>query len=136
MLTIPTQSTPTTGAQSASIEEFIDLQGNTLMVVLVNTTPQPPAPATVDASVLRAFIKGVPVNMQGPDSTTVGGASWVREQAQVTLSLIPGQSQAVVLTTLRGQLTYTIFYAAPVSGFATATAGFFQPMLQSFSFAS
>jgi hypothetical protein len=135
LVPIPAHTTSTPGTQADIGVEFLDPDGTSFLEILVNQTPTPPSPQSVDDTVLRVLANGTPVkNLQGSESATVGGATWIQETADLTVRHFPGRSHVVVMTTIQGLLTYTILYLAPASSFDTVNSAVFQTILNTFSF--
>ena len=67
---------------------------------------------------------------------TLKGGVQVWENPDAILPKHGQQGHAVVLATTHGAQLYLIIYSAPVNGFEVASVSAFQPMLNSFAFAS
>lgn len=129
-----TKSTESSGGDSGV--QFLDTSDAADWLVLVSSqTLSPSEVITTENTLLQASSSDqTDTNLQGPTTVTYGGASWTQETADATDS---GTTlTASVLATSHGGKEYIVFELASKDSFATIDQQYFQPMLNSFTFAS
>lgn len=114
---------------------FTNSSLTTQLVIEVFPSSSPSNLAAIDGQALTQLAKGKPIqDLQAATSVTVGGQSWEDEMANLPVQ--GTQSHVVTMATTRGAYLYLLYYFSPVNTFETASVADFQPMLNSFAFAS
>jgi hypothetical protein len=133
---VPFQTGPATnGGATGTATSFKDVSNQNQLTILVYSGTTLPSPQAADDQALNQLSAGKPMrNRQPADNVTLAGQSWTREMADLPVN--GQQGHAVVLATTHGAQLYLIIYSAPVNGFEVASVSAFQPMLNSFAFAS
>jgi hypothetical protein len=90
--------------------------------------------AAANGAMAGAADSGSVDNKEGPSQVPFGGATWVREAADLTRS--GTRLHFVVYVATHGTRVYILDFAATIATFAATDARYFQPTIQSFRFLS